>query len=74
MSDGQVLTSKQIYAIGSEITSDMLKELEILLARSYGRSNFYYKDASKFFDENFQLKKILGIEIDSENPILKANK
>ena len=66
--------SYQKFAIDSVITKEMLTELEILLARSYGRSNLYYKEASKLLEENFQLKNILEIEIDSENPILKANK
>ena len=61
------------FTVGAELTRAMLDELEVLLTRGYGRSNLYYKEASKLFEENYHLKQKLSMEIDSMNPILKSN-
>jgi Rps23 Pro-64 3,4-dihydroxylase Tpa1-like proline 4-hydroxylase len=61
------------FKVGTELTKEMLYEIEVLLTRGYGRSNLYYKEASKLFEENYWLKVRLGLDIDSMNPIKKSN-
>jgi len=47
-----------------------MTELEILLARGYGRSDLYYKEYSKLIEENYQLKIKLADKIDDINPFI----